>query len=171
MDGAEETLQRYPYIERVAMQSARNKANVARWGLNVAILLFAILTTIIILISQGVGINVVAPLAICGLAAVWIIGWRRGDQLYKRFYAEELSNMRQKASKEDTAVALRLTSREIEILNYIAQGYSNKQVAALLDISEGTIKNHVTTILTKLNANDRTDAVVIAIKHGLISVE
>ena len=171
MEVAEETIQRFPYIERVATQSARNKANVTRWGLNVAILLFAILTTIIILISQGVGINVVAPLAICGLATVWFIGWKRGGQLYKRFYAEEISSLQQRISKDDTAVGMRLTSREIEILNYIAQGYSNKQVAALLDISEGTIKNHVTAILVKLNANDRTDAVVTSIRHGLISVQ
>ena len=63
-----------------------------------------------------------------------------------------------------------LTPREIEILNYIAQGYLNKQIAAELDISEQTIKNHVTSILRKLNANARTEAVVVAIKQGLISI-
>ena len=63
-----------------------------------------------------------------------------------------------------------LTPREIEILNYIAQGYLNKQIASQLGISEQTIKNHVTSILRKLNANARTDAVVVAIKQGLISI-
>ncbi len=63
-----------------------------------------------------------------------------------------------------------LTPREREILNYIAQGYLNKQIAAELDISEQTIKNHVTSILRKLNANVRTEAVVVAIKQGLISI-
>lgn len=63
-----------------------------------------------------------------------------------------------------------LTPREMEILNYIAQGFLNKQIAAQLDISEQTIKNHVTSILRKLNANARTEAVVIAIKQGLISI-
>ena len=63
-----------------------------------------------------------------------------------------------------------LTPREREILNYIAQGYLNKQIAAELDISEQTIKNHVTSILRKLNANARTEAVVVAIKQGLISI-
>ncbi len=63
-----------------------------------------------------------------------------------------------------------LTPRETEILNYIAQGYLNKQIAIKLDISEQTIKNHVTSILRKLNANARTEAVVIAIKQGLISI-
>jgi two-component system response regulator DegU len=63
-----------------------------------------------------------------------------------------------------------LTPREKEILNYIAQGYLNKQIAAELVISEQTIKNHVTSILRKLNANARTEAVVVAIKQGFISI-
>jgi len=63
-----------------------------------------------------------------------------------------------------------LTARETEILKYIAQGYLNKQIAAELGISEQTIKNHVTSILRKLNANARTEAVVVAIRQGLISL-
>lgn len=63
-----------------------------------------------------------------------------------------------------------LTMRETEILNYIAQGYLNKQVATELGISEQTIKNHVTSILRKLNASARTEAVVLAIKQGLITI-
>jgi DNA-binding NarL/FixJ family response regulator len=62
-----------------------------------------------------------------------------------------------------------LTSRETEIVEYMAQGYANKQIAAKLKISEQTIKNHVTSILSKLDANARTEAVVKAIKRGLIS--
>ncbi|MBA7674820.1 HTH-type transcriptional regulator MalT [subsurface metagenome] len=63
-----------------------------------------------------------------------------------------------------------LTAREVETLNYIAQGYHNKQIAIELGISEHTVKNHVTSILCKLNTNARTDAVVLAIKQGLISM-
>ncbi len=64
-----------------------------------------------------------------------------------------------------------LTSRETEILNYVAEGNSNKQIAHILKISEQTIKNHVSAILRKLNANDRAHAVVLAIRHGWISIE
>ncbi len=71
---------------------------------------------------------------------------------------------------ESEAVISPLTPREIEILQYIAQGYLNKQIAAELGISEQTIKNHVTSILRKLNANARTEAVVVAIKQGLIKI-
>jgi len=63
-----------------------------------------------------------------------------------------------------------LTRRETEVLDYIAQGYQNKQIAMKLGISEQTIKNHVTSILRRLNANARTEAVVVALKQGLISV-
>jgi DNA-binding NarL/FixJ family response regulator len=63
-----------------------------------------------------------------------------------------------------------LTSRETEILNCMARGYLNKQIAVELGISEQTIKNHITSILRKLNANARTEAVVVAIKNGLISL-
>lgn len=64
-----------------------------------------------------------------------------------------------------------LTPREMEILKYIGQGFLNKQIANELSISEQTIKNHVTSILRKLNANARTEAVVLAIKQGLITIE
>ena len=63
-----------------------------------------------------------------------------------------------------------LTPRETEILQYMAKGYLNKQIAQTLSISEQTIKNHITSILRKLDANARTEAVITAIKRGLISI-
>ena len=63
-----------------------------------------------------------------------------------------------------------LTQRERQILNYVASGNTNKQIARILNISEQTIKNHVSAILRKLNANDRAHAVVLAIRHGWISL-
>jgi DNA-binding NarL/FixJ family response regulator len=68
-------------------------------------------------------------------------------------------------------VAAPLTARETQILSYIAEGNSNKQIARILQISEQTIKNHVSAILRKLNANDRAHAVVLAIRHGWISAD
>jgi DNA-binding NarL/FixJ family response regulator len=64
-----------------------------------------------------------------------------------------------------------LTPRETEILNFMAKGYLNKQIAVMLDISEQTIKNHVTSILRKLDANARTQAVITAVKRGIISLK
>ena len=86
--------------------------------------------------------------------------------------AEQVLNQFQELCQKDQtqSVISPITPRETEILNYIAQGYLNKQIAAELGISEQTIKNHVTSILRKLNANARTEAVVVAIKKGLISL-
>jgi two-component system response regulator DegU len=82
-----------------------------------------------------------------------------------------LQQFQELSSKSDAEAFISpLTPREIEILEYIAQGYLNKQIAAELGISEQTIKNHVTSILRKLNANARTEAVVVAIKQGLIKL-
>lgn len=64
-----------------------------------------------------------------------------------------------------------LTFREIQVLNYIADGNANKQIALTLEISDQTIKNHVSSILRKLNANDRAQATAIAIRNGLIHEE
>jgi DNA-binding NarL/FixJ family response regulator len=61
-----------------------------------------------------------------------------------------------------------LTNREVEILQVIAQGKSNKEVARLLHISAQTVKNHLTSILKKLPVKDRTTAVVHAFQHGWI---
>jgi two-component system, NarL family, response regulator DegU len=86
------------------------------------------------------------------------------DQVLQQF--QELSRQ-----SEAKAFISPLTARETEILNYIAQGFLNKQIAVKLGISEQTIKNHVTSILRKLNANARTEAVVVAIKQGLITIQ
>lgn len=63
-----------------------------------------------------------------------------------------------------------LSERELEVLRKVAAGNSNKQVAAQLGISEDTAKAHMKNILSKLNANDRTHAVTIAVKRGIIDI-
>lgn len=63
-----------------------------------------------------------------------------------------------------------LTEREIEVLKRVAAGNSNKILAGTLSISEETVKTHMRSILSKLCANDRTHAVTIAVKRGIIDV-
>lgn len=63
-----------------------------------------------------------------------------------------------------------LTEREVEVLRLIAAGNANKEIAAQLDLAEDTIKKHVTNILSKLQANDRTHAVTIGAKRGIIEL-
>jgi DNA-binding NarL/FixJ family response regulator len=63
-----------------------------------------------------------------------------------------------------------LSPREVQILDNIAQGMTNKQVAYTLTISEQTVKNHMSSILRKLSVNDRTQAVVYAMRQGWIKM-
>lgn len=63
-----------------------------------------------------------------------------------------------------------VTEREVEVLGWLARGESNKEIAALLAISEHTVKSHVANILEKLGARDRTEAVAKAIQKGLIQL-
>lgn len=63
-----------------------------------------------------------------------------------------------------------LTDREVEVVRYIAQGHSNREVGALLSVAEDTIKSRVKSILLKLNARDRTHAVTIALQRGLLQL-
>ena len=63
-----------------------------------------------------------------------------------------------------------LSAREIDVLRLIAEGNANKEIAAKLFIAEETVKSHVTNILAKLHANDRTHAVTTALKRGIIQL-
>jgi DNA-binding NarL/FixJ family response regulator len=86
-----------------------------------------------------------------------------------------LKSFRELAVEEETSTTKDLysplSSREVEILDYIARGNSNKEIAKSLKISDQTVKNHITSILKKLSVNDRTAAVVHALKHGWIKMD
>ncbi|WP_414577950.1 response regulator transcription factor [Anabaena sp. CCY 9402-a] len=66
------------------------------------------------------------------------------------------------APKEQPPELAELTSRELEVLQLIATGYSNREIAQDLHLSEGTVRNHITNILTRLNLRDRTQAAIFA---------
>lgn len=64
-----------------------------------------------------------------------------------------------------------LTPRELEILNMLAKGLTNKQIGRVLEISENTVRNHVNSIFEKLEVADRTEAVAVGFQQGIIQVE
>ncbi len=82
----------------------------------------------------------------------------------KRIPPEVAAELAEHATEDD------LTSREIDVLRLIATGNANKEIAAQLSITEDTVKSHVTNILAKLGANDRTHAVTIGLKRGIIEL-
>ncbi len=82
----------------------------------------------------------------------------------KRIPPEVAAQLAEHAAEDD------LTSREIDVLQLIATGNANKEIAGQLSIAEETVKSHVTNILAKLGANDRTHAVTIGLKRGIIEL-
>lgn len=82
----------------------------------------------------------------------------------KRIPPEVALELAQHTAEDD------LSSREIAVLRLIAAGNANKEIANKLKIAEETVKSHVTNILAKLHANDRTHAVTIALKRGIIEL-
>jgi len=71
-------------------------------------------------------------------------------------------------TKRSTEFVERLTAREIEVVRLMAGGYSNGEIAHALGTAEGTVKNHVSNILSKLGARDRTRAVLKALEAGML---
>ncbi len=101
--------------ERLAIQRAKDRARTARWDLNIAVFLFAILIIVIILLFQGVPLEIVAPVAIFGLGMVWLCGWRQGRQLFERYCEEELAKLeyeRTRQVEETIEEAVRKAIRE-----------------------------------------------------------
>lgn len=85
-----------------------------------------------------------------------------GRQFFPPGISERLANRLRQAT---------LTERELTVLKAIASGMSNKEIGSACNITEGTVKAHITNILEKLQAADRTQAVTTAIKRGMIHLE
>jgi two-component system NarL family response regulator len=86
----------------------------------------------------------------------------RGDRYIPRAVAAKLA---ERPSQKE------LTSREVEILALIVKGLRNREIAGIVGTSEGTIRIHVSSILAKLGASDRTEAAVQAIERGIVSID
>ncbi len=80
-----------------------------------------------------------------------------------------LSHIAQNPTRQETGVADELSERELEILQLLAQGLTNAEIADRLYLTRGTVRNYVSAILAKLGVEDRTQAALIAVKHGLVS--
>lgn len=75
--------------------------------------------------------------------------------------------LREEIGSPDT-IDSALTERETDVLRLVAGGYSNREIAEMLHLAQGTVKNHVSNLLVKLGARDRTQAVLRALRHGLL---
>jgi len=75
------------------------------------------------------------------------------------------------ASRATNRALSQLSAREVEVLTFLARGLTNKEIGVALDIVEGTVKIHVSSIIGKLGVTDRTQAILVAVKRGIIQLE
>jgi DNA-binding NarL/FixJ family response regulator len=99
-----------------------------------------------------------------------------GDQVFDKEGLEEwlsrgVETVRRPHLEGDVEAFTPLSPREMEILQYVTRGMSNKEIAASLGISHQTVKNHMTAILHKLDVEDRTQAAVYALRHGWVRLQ
>jgi len=78
-----------------------------------------------------------------------------------------LQHVSNKQEEPQSILTDKLTPREVEVLRAISHGLNNTDIAARLHLSEGTVRNHISTIFAKLEVTDRTQAAILAIRHGL----
>ncbi len=99
-----------------------------------------------------------------------------GDQVYddaglEQWLARGVETVRRPHLEGDVEAFTPLSPREMEILQYVTRGMSNKEIAVHLGISHQTVKNHMTSILHKLDVEDRTQAAVYALRHGWVRLQ
>lgn len=99
-----------------------------------------------------------------------------GDQVYdesglREWLSSGVEAVRRPHLEGDVDAFTPLSPREMEILQYVTRGLSNKEIAAKLGISHQTVKNHMTAILHKLDVEDRTQAAVYALRHGWVRLQ
>jgi DNA-binding NarL/FixJ family response regulator len=99
-----------------------------------------------------------------------------GDQVYdeaglQQWLSRGVETVRRPHLDGDVEAFAPLSPREMEILQFVTRGLSNKEIASKLGISHQTVKNHMTAILHKLDVEDRTQAAVYALRHGWVRLQ
>lgn len=115
------------------------------------------------------------PLLVKAVRQVALGNYAIGDQIFDQkefevWLSQELDAARRSYSEPGSPFHP-LSDREMEVLSCVVRGMSNKEIASLLGISHQTVKNHVTSILRKFGVEDRTQAVVYALKRGWVKLD
>lgn len=171
-------------VQRLLRQRARDRAAPLKWDIYSVILSYSTLVAVILMSLKDVNVLITVLVAVLGLGSVLFSSWLRIRKLQDRFYQEEISNYAKLASGEPSQEATEavannsvpsvespLTFRETAVLEQMAKGMSNKEIADALVITSQTVKNHISHIFLKLDVNDRTSAVLIALRNGWIKDE
>jgi DNA-binding CsgD family transcriptional regulator len=157
---------------------AASKASARRWDYQSLFMSTTILAMVLILQWRNVDDSIVSIVALIGLLIFSITSVVRGANKQKQIYRQEMESFGKILEANSSTVfdtsppnASGLSNREMKVLALIARGYSNKAVGYSLGITESTARNHVTSILRKLHAENRLMAAMIALKNGWIDLD
>jgi DNA-binding CsgD family transcriptional regulator len=164
-------------VTDILRRRASERSRALRWN-NTVMLAYVVLAVMIVLSLNSDNSVFLGLVAVLGLGAIWVFSRWQAKKLELEFLEEEMSTLADLTSPEESdgaegvsperACQKSLSDREIQVLQKIASGKSNKQIAQVLHISEQTVKNHISHIFEKLEVGDRTSAVVHAMSKGLL---
>ena len=166
-------------LKQLMLQSERESILSTRLNMAAIVLSYSIINVILLLEIAQQSILATAGLAVIGLAILILISYYREMKLHKRTVQNlnallDPAGNSQKPSLEIDAVSkgdMPLTARELEILSHVAQGQTDKAIATMLGVSSYTIKNHLRNIYQKLEVDDRTSAVLLAMRYGWFKID
>jgi DNA-binding NarL/FixJ family response regulator len=166
-------------LKQLMLQSEKESLLSTRLNMAAIILSYSIINVILLLESVELSIIAAACLAMIGLAILIFISYYREMKVHKRtvrnldalLTPEDLSQKGNLSIEALPAGNLLLTTRELEILSHVAHGQTDKAIAAMLGVSSYTIKNHLRKIFQKLEVDDRTSAVLLAVRYGWFKID
>ena len=178
MDDSEKTIEDSDrLLSRILQEIEADKLSIHQWNTRSLILLYSALVAVLVLELENVGVGIVTAVAVVSLLAFIILNRIHREKLKKRVSSVksdrcELPFAISSSTGQEGAAAIEstLSRREIQILQLIAEGNINKQIARELGLSPATVRNHVSRLMQKLDVNDRTAAVVLALSNGWISI-
>jgi DNA-binding CsgD family transcriptional regulator len=166
-------------IKELLRKRAKDRSESLRWNGYTLMLAYVILASTVILALRDVNGVVVSAVGILGLGAIWAFSRVQAKKVEQSSFQEEMRNYEsllsghqhpgQATPNQEESVESPLTDRELQVLRQIAAGRTNRQTATVLNISEQTVKNHISHIFAKLDVADRTSAVMLALRNGWIS--
>lgn len=166
-------------LKQLMLQSEKESNLSTRLNMAAIILSYSIINVILLLESVELGIIAAACVAIIGLAILIFFSYYREMKVHKRtvrnldalLTPEDISQKGTLAIEALPAENMLLTARELEILSHVAHGLTDKAIALMLGVSSYTVKNHLRKIFQKLEVDDRTSAVLLAMRYGWFKID
>jgi DNA-binding NarL/FixJ family response regulator len=161
-------------LETVIQRISADKITAHNWNTQSVVLLYVSLVAIIVLELEEVSMIIIATVAVLALLAFLALNHVHKKKLEQRVTEKRTDIYRkhlERKTEEPVPIPTSLSPKELQILQMVAEGNINKQIAIKLGLSTATVRNHVSRMMQKLDASDRTEAVVIAISNGWISVK